>query len=71
MNNEPKELFLRSTDTVFTPGVITFLRAQAEFQPELVRKLLIETYSGLMDADVNKVLAGEFRVDGDTVVIAR
>lgn len=58
---------LTSTAWVYTPGLVQWIRAHATVQAR--RKMLLAAFPELSPAAAAKVLAGDFKVDGEDVIV--
>lgn len=57
---------LKSVPMVYTPGLVKWAKAYGN---DLGGKVLKEGFPGLTDAAVAKLMAGDYTVDGETVVV--
>jgi hypothetical protein len=62
--------FLASTPAVYTPGIIRWLRNMAQTDADHANALLRSVYPTAPDWLYAKVMAGEYTVEGEDVVVA-
>lgn len=61
---------LTSTPMVFTPGIVNYLRRMAdEGESQRARAILEGAFESLPASAINRLLTGDYVIDGETVVV--